>query len=380
MILWLSPNGDTPLFALMARMGKETTNDPEFAWWEETNSIIRLQANGALTTAATTFVVDNGTNGTDAQDLVPGDLLLIEEGAETATYDYEIVKVLTVVDATDFTVSRAYAGTTVAAVGDDSWMTKIGNVFEEGSAKPDPTTRNPTKILNYTEIFKTGYEITGTAKETHARTGDALKNDKKRRMFDHSRDMEMAFLFGKKSETTGSGGKPERTTGGMHEFLASVTGRVVVRGGAYTAPEGFTDDVYDVFDFTSDGTTAGDERLALCGNGALNVINKLALGGGVINYDDTVKAWGMNLRTIRMPQGSLLLKTHPLMNRHLRYTNSAFILDPPAIKYRPMQNRDTKPMDNVQTPGTDSTEGLWQTEAGIEPHHMETMKLITNIT
>ena len=81
-----------------------------------------------------------------------------------------------------------------------------------------------------------------------------------------------------------------------------------------------------------------------------------------------------------MPQGSLLLKTHPLMNRHAVYTNTCLILDPPGIKYRPLQNRDTKPEDDIQTPGQDSQEGQWITEAGIEPHHMETMKVITNIS
>jgi hypothetical protein len=45
-----------------------------------------------------------------------------------------------------------------------------------------------------------------------------------------------------------------------------------------------------------------------------------------------------------------------------------------------MANRDTKPTDNIQTPGQDSREGQWLTEAGIEPHHMETMKVVTNIT
>ena len=381
MILWLSPNGDTPLFALMARMKKETTDDPEYSWWEETLSIIRLQLNdgtGMLSTD-TTFVVDNGTNGSDAQDLVPGDLLLVEEGAETATYDYEIIKVTSITSATTFVATRGYAGTTATAISDNTFLTKIGSVFEEGSVKADATTRNPTKQSNFTEIFKTSYEITGTAKSTRARTGDALKNDKKRRMFDHSRDMEMAFIFGKKSEVTGSGGKPERTTSGIIKFMADA-GQVVLRSGAYTAPEQFTDDVYSVFDYTTDGTTAGDERLALCGNGAMNTINKLALGGGVINYDDTVKAWGMNLRTIRMPQGSLLLKTHPLLNRHLRYTNTVLVLDPPGIIYRPLVDRDTKPEDDIQTPGKDSKEGQWLTEAGIEVHHLQTMKMITNIS
>ena len=276
LILWLSPNGDTPLFALMARMGKETVNDPEFSWWEETLNIIRLELNGTVLIGGTTITVNSG-----AQDLVAGDILLVEEGVETATYAYEIIKVDSVTTDLAFEATRGYAGSTATALSDAINITKIGSVFEEGTVKANATTRNPTKVSNFTEIFKTSYEITNTAKNTHARTGDALKNDKKRRMFDHSRDLETAFLWGKKDEITGAGGKPERTTSGMFAFLGA-NSRTIVRSTGYTAgaPEEFTDDIFDVFDFTTDGTTAGDERLALCGNGAMNVLNKLALGGG----------------------------------------------------------------------------------------------------
>ncbi len=32
MILWRNPNGTAPIFALMARVQKESVNDPEFSW------------------------------------------------------------------------------------------------------------------------------------------------------------------------------------------------------------------------------------------------------------------------------------------------------------------------------------------------------------
>lgn len=32
MILWRNANGDTPILALMAKVGKESTDDPEFSW------------------------------------------------------------------------------------------------------------------------------------------------------------------------------------------------------------------------------------------------------------------------------------------------------------------------------------------------------------
>ena len=41
-ILWRNPNGTTPLTALMARFRTESTDDPEFNWFEEEQNIIRV--------------------------------------------------------------------------------------------------------------------------------------------------------------------------------------------------------------------------------------------------------------------------------------------------------------------------------------------------
>ena len=46
-----NPNGTTPIFGLMARVQKESVDDPQFSWWDEQNDIIHLVINGALTAA-----------------------------------------------------------------------------------------------------------------------------------------------------------------------------------------------------------------------------------------------------------------------------------------------------------------------------------------
>ena len=54
------------------------------------------------------------------------------------------------------------------------------------------------------------------------------------------------------------------------------------------------------------------------------------------------------------------------MSRHALYTNSMFILDFSAIRYRPLRGRDTSFKDNVQQKDEDVIRGFWQTEAGLE--------------
>lgn len=385
MILWMSPNGQTPLTALTAKMKKQTTDDPEFAWWEETLTIVRVKLDDAtdMSNVDTAVVCDNG-----ALDLKPGDMLLVElaAGTQTANYANEIVRVATVTDDTHFTIVRGQAGSSAASITDNSFFTLIGSAYEEGTGAPAATTRNPTKLYNYTQIFKDSYSITNTAKATYARTGDPIKNDKKRKMFDHSTRMEMAFLFGKRYEIASGAvaGKPQRFTGGLMFFLAANAGgtRVVVKSSAYTAGNMnlFIDDVKDVFDYTGEGATGGDERIVLCGNGFLNVMNQLAVKAGVINFGDIVKVYGMQFVQLVTPQGTFYFKSHPLMNVHPVYTNTAFVIDPPSLYYRPLDGRDTKPDDNIQLPGEDAQKGQWIGEVGLEFHHLQTMKCVTNAT
>ena len=369
LILFRNPNGTAPIFALMAKVQKESVDDPEFSWWDEPNDIVRLQVNGALTNVATTVVVDSPDPSDTAPDnvyglathLVPGDLLLVEPAADAATFDNEVLEVATVVSATNFTVTRGAAGSTAAAIADNAQLTKIGSNFSEGTASATAVSRNPIKYSNFTQIFKTTYEITGTAAKTRTRTGDPIANDKKRRAFDHARDIEMAVLFGRKSETTGANGKPKRTFDGLRRFISSKTSSVL----AATTTTNFLNAVFPVFDYD---TQAGDERIAFCGNGALNALNLMIQtdANTQIQFGGVIKQFGMNFREFIMPQGRLFLRTHPLLNRHGLYTNSMFIVDFSAIRYRPMAGRDTKFTDNIQNKDEDVRRGQWMTEAGLD--------------
>jgi hypothetical protein len=372
MILWRRPNGSAPLTALLSKISSVKMDDPEFAHWEEELNAIRLQLNDAagMSAASTAFTVQGG----DARDLVAGDVLLVE-AAITTTYAHELLVVSSVSSATALVAKRGQAGSTAALIANSTFFTKIGNVYEEGSLSPDATTRNPTKIYNLVQIFKTAYRITETAKLTKARTGDALKNDKKRRMFDHSVALELAWLFGKRFETTGAQGKPLRFTGGLLHMLSTYASTRIVAFTTTPTESALLDAVYPIWDYSTD---SGDERIVFAGNGALNSLNKLAKAATStrINFNGVVKEYGMRLAHWVFPQGDLYFKTHPLFNTHGRFTNDILIVDPSALAYAYM--RDTKPQDNIQANDADEQKGQWLTEAGLRFEHLKTMLWIHN--
>jgi hypothetical protein len=294
--------------------------------------------------------------------LKEGDLLLVEPASDAATFDNEVVEVVSVASDTTFTVRRGAMGTTPATIANDLYLTLIGSVYAEGTAAPSAVSRNPIKFSNYTQIFKDSYELSGTAEVTKTRTGDAWSNDKKRKVFDHSRGIEMAMLYGRASETTGANGKPKRTSAGLRAQIPS--SRTYVYGSGTTWFD-LVDRVYPVFDFD---TPAGDERIAFVGNGALNALNKIIAAdtNSDIQWGGVVKVYGMNLRELILPQGRLLLRTHPLLNRNTLYTKSMFILDFASINYVTLKGRDTKIKDDVQNKDEDVRRGYIQTECSVE--------------
>jgi len=368
-ILWRDPNGVTPLTALMSKAKSAGTDDPEFAWWEEELNQIRVQSDATGASASSTAL--GLTSG--GLDLVVGDLLLVEK-ADAETYDNEIVEVSSVTSDTAIVVKRGQAGTSAAATGASAYLTKIGNRFAEGTGAPTASTRNPTKVYNYCQIFKTVYEMTRTASQTKTRTGDPLKNDKKRKMFDHSVSLETAFMWGRRSETTGANGKPMRTTGGLRSFIST---NVTVFATTPTV-NSVLDALYPVFDYSGEG--AGDERIIFAGNGALNAFNKMIAGNSNVNveYGGVISTYGMKLQQFVTPQGIFYIKTHPLMNTHPRFTNSMFVINGAGLRYRHLM--DTKAQENIQGNDEDTKKGQWISEVGLEVNHEKTFAYLGNVT
>jgi hypothetical protein len=286
---------------------------------------------------------------------------------------------LTQTSDTALTIKRGFAGTTAAAIADNAYLTKIGNAFAEGTLSPKATTRNPTKLKNFCQIFKTTYEITETAKVTKSRTGPVLEKDKKRKMFDIMRDMEMASIYGRPSETLGENKKPLRTTAGLLNFITTHRTNFGSGGGKVAWNE---DNLIDFFSqvVDYDGMGAGNQRLAFVGNTGLTAINKLARNSNStrINFEKQVAVvYGMNFTKWVLPQGEIYFKTHPLFNIHPELSKAMMVINPKGIKERPL--RKLKFKDNVQAPDADYQKGQWIAETGFEVNHEETMAFAGNL-
>jgi len=182
-------------------------------------------------------------------------------------------------------------------------------------------------------------------------------------MSDHAIAVEQALIHGVSSEGTGANGKPLRYTGGIRSFIPA--SRSTIFAGSGDTVLTFLDAVYPLFDFNS---PAGDQRIAFCGNVFLNELNKIIQGNSntQMQFGSVIKQWGMNLREYILPQGTLLLRTHPLFNRNTLYRSSALIMDFSQLRWRHTKGRDTHFQDNIQNNDEDTQKGQWFTEGGVE--------------
>lgn len=369
-ILRFNPNGTAPIFALSGKAGERTVTDPEFAWWSEGNVLIRLQVNGALSSTDTLVTVDSadptsttlGANLGTATNLKPGDILLVEPATDSATYNPEFLEVDTVMSDTQFNVRRGAGGTTPASIANDIWLTVIGSAYAEGTGVPRAVSRNPIKYSNYIQIFKDTYELTGTADNTETRTNNNYSEDKRRKLFKHSEDCEMAIMFGKKAETTGDNGKPKRFMGGLREFIPAA--QQIVFTGPVT-PASLLDALAPAFTFTTSGS--GTDRVLFAGNQALVELSKAFSNEVVYTVNNKVSVYGMDFQEFILPMGRVMMKSHPLLSIHGLYKKAAFLVDFASLKWVKQRGRpsgDAK--DDVQAKDEDVRRGFWQTDGSIE--------------
>lgn len=365
----LYPNGKAPLTALTSLMKSRKVDDPEFNWWEKSMETRRL-ALGANLASVSSGVTQTITVGSNGKSLKQGDLLYVENTGEVMRVNSDPTS------NTSLNVTRGFAGSTAAAVtyagaGVNPNLLVIGSAFAEGSLSPTGINFDPVKRTNYTQIHRSSLEITRTAMKTRLRTGDAVKEAKRECLELHTVDLERAYILGNKSETIEGGtGKPIRTSGGVVSFLnASNIKNVATDYAGGLTMDGLELYMEQLFRYGS------NEKLGLCGNRALTVINQVIRKNSQWMLEPATKEYGFfNIQRLITPHGALVLKTHPLFNQNTGGTTAGtayygmdswlLALDMSQICYTYID--DTMYQTKLQDNGLDGEKSGYLTEAGLE--------------
>lgn len=369
MILRLYPNGAATLTAFLALLESESTDDPEYNWWEKDMPTREVAVNGAQTSGDTTIEITDADGSTVLTALLfkKGDVLVNQTTKEhvRVTADQTI--------ATEVVVSRSFGETAAAAMADNELLRLIGNAIEEGADCPSAIHFDPTKRFNYTQIFRSPLEITRTAKKTRLRSEDAYRKTKADALEKISIDMEESFIWGEREEITGPGGHPLRSTRGVVRFIEADAASNDDTASAGTLNE--TELLTYLEDYFRFGSV---EKLSLSGSTALNVLTQIAKGGTTLNSDNGSEiVYGIRLKRYMTAFGDLLVKQHPLFNRFTNWRQTILVLDLPYLRYRYID--DLVFLKDRQGPCEDRKKDEFLAEAGLELHHAKNFGIIRGV-
>lgn len=366
-ILELDPQA-TPFTVVTARLNKRLAGSSEFSWTESERDqrFDAINHSGGYEPEVEEMIV-----ATEAI-YFPNQLVIVPRTGE-------IMQVKEKKGTNKVKFARGAAGTTPAAVTEKDPLFIIARVAEEGSRSFEAITNNPNKVSNYTEIFKTSMEASGTWTSSLNQTDphDWIWQHKQKNR-EHLISIEAAALFGHKSSTTGATeSKPLRTTGGLLSFY---TANNQDMGGTMTESEFAT--------WVRTLTVHGNEKTVFSSPLALDVLNNYAVGRLQTIQADNDKTYGLNITRYVGSGGSIInLVKHPMLEGATwgGYMVAVDFRPDSAPAYRPLGggptgNRDTKLLPNRQESDRDGTKDELLTEVGFQFPLVKSGGVATGIT
>lgn len=356
-ITLLNPN-KTPFLALISRLGKRVTINPKY-WWNERQLLPRYDTvNGTIAAGDLTLVVDNGGY------FSVGDLLEYPPSGE--------VLYVSDVSTNDLTVTRGVGDTEPGAITDGETVQIIGNANEEGATKRTLKTTQGSEVYNYTQIFRNPFGVTNTELNSETYGGKDMTMMRKEVGMSHNIDLNRAAWFGERVYST-SGTHPIRYTRGFLRTLEQQgsSSRITDQGGALSQAD-FETWLRSVIENDPDAT-----RVIFVSRLVASVISQFAHNQLKVVPKD--KTYGINVTRYISPMGEFNLVQEPLLKGDT-YGGYAVAVVLKECKYRPLQNRDTKLITNIQDNSADTIEEEYLTEAGFQFMHPDKHAILKGVT
>ena len=347
----LEPNGTAPLQALLSMAGSEATDDPKYNHFRDELPDRKLTADGAVASTTTNTVTVDAVD--DEAFVVPGVILInVDTG--------EVMRATSAPNAShQITVERNIGGTS-HQIADGANIVIGGFADNEGGNSPTAVSFDPTTDFNYTQIFKTAVQVSGTLQNTYLRTGDKEQEQLTKALKLHMADIERAMFFGVRHEANGSTAQPTRYTGGLTNQITAVTDGATYGATANIITEKEFDRllIEDIFAY------GANEKVAFCG--ARVISNLMEIGKNRWQPTQIDNAYGVSLSRYTTYAGDLLVYMHPMFRQIPNMDKEMIILDMNELKYRYMQGRDTQLIRDIHTPDFDGVKHMYMSECGLE--------------
>ena len=437
-ILHSYPNGSAKLTGILSMLPSEPLDDTILNWYEKqyASPVVTTRGTNPATQAApSTGDADDGTAIATGSKAITTDIFIkvtrtgnVRKGHVLRSKTSEAQFVVTAVtrgvsDETllGYITVRALRVYTVANVATEFGA---GNVFQiigsatgegqSGTGHGESGLKLPYAVMNTTQIHTDFFSFPGSVLQLGLKF-DATGPYKERAhdtIVDHMTGLERSLICGKRSTTlaasydSGQESLTRRTSSGIVEFLElwdagstglSIDGATFAPYSHKSASTSDTDDnkriitnaagtiSYKTFLKWAERvgryhTNKTNEKLVLCGSGALIALAEMIRLNTNMQVAVGVKAYGLDVTQIITPFGTFNFMTHPLFNEDVGgMSNWMLFLDIWSLRWRPLRNRDTRLLKNTQDNGDDFRRDGYRTEGLLEFHNPMNNMLVKNV-
>lgn len=303
MITRLMPNGTAPLFGLTALLKEETAYQFEHGYFSKTMIFPSM----AVTAAGQTNVDAIFTVVTTA-NVLPGMMMRVDSTNEN-------VLIIGIISAVQVQVQRAVGTVAAQAIGASVSLWMVGNAFEEASLRPQSMVIVPSRITNYTQIFRNTWALSKTtaATLTIAGAGNVAESRQDSAAF-HAADIEKAFFFGQKFLGSRNG-QPFHTMDGLISIVTqNAPGNIATLGGTttWTQLEAALDPAFNQMT----DPKVPNMRVFFVGGTARRVIHAICRLNSTYFIQGSETSWGLQFDTLKTPRGTFNIVEHPLFNAY----------------------------------------------------------------
>ena len=368
-LMKIGPNGGAPLFGLTGLAKELMCKDTVHAYWTKELQFPSVTLNGAIASAATTTFTVVST----AQVKV-GSLLRVRVVGESA---HEIIEVITITNTTTLEVARGVAGTTAkAAIPDATVLIEIGTAYEQASEKPESRVILPARHTNNTQIFRDGWDVSGTLASVQMEVGDgAVLENKEDAMFFHGQSIEKALFFSVASVGT-KNGKPRTTMDGIESTISKYAPTNLIEAGATTTFSQLESYLNPLFDKAVNGRM-GNMRTLFVGGHAMSVINNIGIKSGQYNIEYGQTGFGLQFASFKTSRGTFEMIEHPLFNTNEEWKKMAVAMDLSNFDIRYLRKTFNKEYNDS---GRDAMGGVFTTELTMELRNPFSCGIIYDLT
>lgn len=372
----IMPNGGAPLFAISGHAARTMAKSTEHGYWSKEMIYPKVTVDGNHLVSDTTFTV------ADSSQIIPGAILRFQKayGGSEATHSTlaENLFVTSVPDATHIVVTRGFGGTTAAAVPDATVLVHIGNAHEHASNAPVSMAVKPVRHLNYTQIFRDAWDVSGTLAATKLENGyNSVSENRADCAALHAQSIEKNAFFGYRAQTSWNG-RPLFLADGIEAMISRNAPSNLKEAASTTTYDQLESYLNPTLDYMTDAMQ-GNVRTIFCGGTAKQVINNIGRNSGTFQLRAGETEFGLRFTVFQTSRGTFNLIEHPLFNTNEDWKKMAVVLDLSSFDFAYLENRDTMHEEIYKGTGKDAIGGVLTTELTFQLQNPMACGIIYNL-